>query len=196
MQLLQRKSQLIVLRFVIGEVVEVLLGHCTYAALTCRQLLCVFCRSYTFVRYAGREARPIWPEVREEFRHFRALLGLCRSDWIRQWNPYVMASDASETGFGISASWWPRHVVSAVGRTSERSRFKRLPGCSARAHALEAAGFEPAADEKDPDSAAKRSALGGDDAAFAAATSAGTTAAAVGRQGRGCWWRPRGCFAS
>ena len=43
--------------------------------------------------------------------------------------------------------------------------------------------FEPAADEKDPDSAAKRSALGGDDAAFAAATSAGTTAAAVDGHG-------------
>ena len=53
-----------------------------------------------------------------------------------------MASDASESGFGISSSWWPREVVSLVGRTSERSRCKRLPGGSARCHALEAAGFE------------------------------------------------------
>ncbi|MCH1571346.1 MAG: hypothetical protein L7S64_08375, partial [Longimicrobiales bacterium] len=130
------------LSYCTGVVVEVLLGHCTYAALTCRPLLSVFCAAYAFVRKAGPDAWKIWPAVREEFRHFRALLALCRSDWTRQWSGYVYASDASETGFGIATAYWPRDVVSACGRTTERSRFKRLPGASARVHALEAAGFE------------------------------------------------------
>ena len=44
------------LSYCTGEIVEVLLGHCTYAALTCRLLMCVFSASYAFVQKAGKEA--------------------------------------------------------------------------------------------------------------------------------------------
>ena len=129
------------LSYCTGEIVEVLLRHCTYAALTCRLLVCVFSASYAFVQKAGKEAWRIWSAVRQEFRHFRGLLALCSSDWTRQWSSYVTASDASESGFGIATSVWPRHIVAGCGRTTERSRFKRIPGSSARVHALEAAGI-------------------------------------------------------
>lgn len=125
-----------------GECVEVLLGHCTYTALACRLLLCVFSASYAFVRSAGPRATKIWPTVRESFKHFRGLLALCTSDWMRQWSTYVTQTDASESGYAIATSTWPREVVASWGRTTERSRFKRLPGGSARAHTLVSAGFE------------------------------------------------------
>ena len=64
------------LSYCTGEIVEVLLRHCTYAALTCRLLLCVFSASYPFVRKAGKEAWRIWPAMLQEFRHFRGLLAL------------------------------------------------------------------------------------------------------------------------
>ena len=41
------------LTYCTGEIVELLLGHCTYAALTCRLLMCVFSASYAFVQKAG-----------------------------------------------------------------------------------------------------------------------------------------------
>ena len=77
----------------------------------------------------------------QEFRHFRGLLALCSPDWTRRWSTHVTASDAGESGFGIATSVWPKNIVAGCGRTTERSRFKRIPGSSARVHALEAAGF-------------------------------------------------------
>ena len=43
---------------------------------------------------------------------------------------------------GACKGWWPREVVSRVGRNIERSRFKRLGSHSARESALSAAGFQ------------------------------------------------------
>ena len=97
---------------------------------------------YAFIQAAGTDGIRIWPSVRDEFKHFRGLLPLCESHWIRQWSAYVTQTDASEAGFGIVTSMWPRRVVSACRRASERSRFKRLPGAIARSRALEGAGFE------------------------------------------------------
>ena len=125
-----------------GMCVEMLLGHCKYAALTCWMPLCIFHTAYAFVQSAGEDAVSSGPSVREEFWHFRGLLSVCQSDWARQWSPYVKQTDASEMGYGICSSMWPRSVVAACGRTTARSRFKRLPGASARSHALESAGFK------------------------------------------------------
>ena len=44
------------LSYCTGEIVEVLLGLCTYAALTCRLLMCVFRASHAFVQKAGKDA--------------------------------------------------------------------------------------------------------------------------------------------
>ena len=92
------------LSFSTGKCVEMLLGHCTYAALTCLILLCIFHSACIFVQAVSEEAVRIWPSVRKEFRHFRGLLPLCQSDWARQWSPYATQTDASETGFGICSS--------------------------------------------------------------------------------------------
>ena len=43
-----------------------------------------------------------------------------------------MASDASEAGYGVCVRELPRETVWAIGRVSERRRFKRMPGIGAR----------------------------------------------------------------
>ena len=123
------------------------MGHCTYASLTCRPFMCIFYSAYAFIRAAGGNSVRIWRSVREEFLAFRSLLAMCQSDWARQWSTYVTQTDASESGLGVATAEWPRDVVASCGRTSERSRFKRAAGSSARVRALEGAGFEKIDDQ-------------------------------------------------
>ena len=93
-----------------GKCVEMLLGLCTYAALTCRMLLCIFDSAYAFVQSAGEKAVRSWPSVSWEFRHVHGFLPLCLSDWTRQCSPYVTQTDASETG--------SRHMLQYVAHVS------------------------------------------------------------------------------
>ena len=64
-----------------------------------------------------------------------------RADWCRPWNRVVTVSDASEEGFGVCATKLPAEAVSSIGRVSERDRFRRCSGHSARESALTSAGF-------------------------------------------------------
>ena len=77
-----------------------------------------------------------------ELSTFCGLLFLMVLDWARPWNELVSSSDSSLSGFGVCHAWWPRDIVAKAGRRLERSRFKRCGGHSARASALQAAGFE------------------------------------------------------
>ena len=65
------------------------------------------------------------------------------SRWRRQWNSMVLSSEASMAGWGRTGAFWPREVVSSVGHTSERSRFRRCEGPDARDHAFQATFLEP-----------------------------------------------------
>ena len=47
-----------------------------------------------------------------------------------------MSSDASLWGWGLTGKHWPVAQVKAVGRVTERSRFRLMPGTSARDHAI------------------------------------------------------------
>ena len=55
--------------------------------------------------------------------------------------PISLGLDASEQGYGISTSFWPRAEVAKVGRVLERSRFRRVGGHNARDSALTSAGL-------------------------------------------------------
>ena len=129
-------------RRVSGRAVEVVLGHATFCALANRRLLSVFHAVYKFIRRHYSESAVLWPSVRDELRAFAGLMIFLQSDWSRPWNQLVTSTDASEQGYGLCTSWWPKNVVGAVGRVGERSRFKRTGGHSARESALGAAGFE------------------------------------------------------
>ena len=107
-------------RKVSGELIRIVVGHCTYAGLVARELLTCFSSVHKFVAAnIGRNVR-FWETAREELSHFRSLLVLSQSDWARAWSTTVGASDASEHGWGISCGVWPSATVASCGRTNEK----------------------------------------------------------------------------
>ena len=124
-----------------GKVLEIVIGHCTYCGLMNRCLLSTFHASYKFIRNSYYEAAPLWNSVKAELRAFSGLMALLVADWSRPWNSVVTVSDASEEGFGVCAAAWEPQVAAEVGRVSERDRFRRAGGHSARESALTSAGF-------------------------------------------------------
>ena len=125
-----------------GEMMDVVLGHCTFCSLVVRVSMSVFHAVYAFRNMAMGKHLRLWKAVDLELRAFRALLVVIGSDWTTQWSSLVTATDASLSGFGIATSWWPRSVVTSCGRVSERTRFRRRGPVQARESAMLAAGFE------------------------------------------------------
>ena len=74
---------------------------------------------------------------------FCDLMVYLEPSWRRQWNSMVMSSDTNMTGWSFIGAFWPLEVVSSVGHTSERSRFRRCEGPNAQDHAFRAAFLEP-----------------------------------------------------
>lgn len=124
-----------------GRVLEILVGHCTYCGLMNRCVLSVFHNCYKFIRSNYYVPTPLWSSVASELRAFCGLMPLLRSEWSRPWNEVVTVSDASEEGFGVCADRLDRQAVASIGRVSERDRFRRSGGHSARESALTSAGF-------------------------------------------------------
>ena len=124
-----------------GRVLEILIGHCTYCGLMNRSLLSVFHSSYKFIRSNYYVHTKLWTSVVSELRAFSGLMPFLRADWRRPWSKTVTVSDASEEGFGVCASRLPLEAVQSIGRVSERERFRRSSGHSAREAALTSAGF-------------------------------------------------------
>ena len=126
-----------------GRLLEVVIGHCTFAGLACRPLLSIFHACYKFINRHYFERALVWKSVKDEVRAFMGGLIFCRSDWCRQWNPVVQCTDSSKSGWGITSAVWERDQVAAVGRVLERSRFKRNGVHSARESALAEADLDP-----------------------------------------------------
>jgi len=129
-----------------GRVLEVLLGHMTFVALLRRQLLGIFFTIYRFIDAHYDRPAPIWQSVLDELIAFSGAMVFLESSWDLPWCDFVVASDASEAGWGLSSARWPIDQVEAVGRVKERDRFRIRGGCGARASAFAAAGVEPSAE--------------------------------------------------
>ena len=95
--------------------------------------------TYRFIQRHYWEPVPLWFEVRNELAAFKGLMILVSAEWDWQWTPHVFSVDASLSGYGVVKPLWGVEDVRAVGRVSERSRYK-LGGTQARAHATHAAG--------------------------------------------------------
>ena len=127
-----------------GDQLEVLLGHCTFAAMVDRSLLSVFHTVYKFVRSMYHSAAPLWKSCRDELQAFPGALPLLSADWRLPWNGEVYSVDSSSFGYGVCTSGWPSERVADVARVSERSRFRRMRGGpSAREHALKLSHADP-----------------------------------------------------
>jgi hypothetical protein len=119
-------------RRVAGWVVEVLVGHATFCGLALRGTLSCFSSVYRFIQAHYESAAPLWTSVVEELTAFAGLIPMLRSFWICPWNSRVYATDASESGHGMTQGIFEVASVAAVGRIREISRFRLRPGCSAR----------------------------------------------------------------
>ena len=56
---------------------------------------------------------------------FVGLLPAIVSCWTRGWCSSVVATDASEYGFGVCLKGCKKNVCEIIGRTSERARFRK-----------------------------------------------------------------------
>ena len=124
-----------------GRTLEVLIGHCTFIGLMRRGSLAIFHSVYSFIHKHYKQVASLWSSVKLELRSFMGIIFMLVQDWWRPWNSAVTSSDSSLSGYGVSQAWWPKSVVSRVGRLQERSRFKRCGSHAARESALSSAGF-------------------------------------------------------
>ena len=106
-----------------GKEVEVLIGHITHVFLMRRECLSCLNSVYAFIKKAGHQQVKVWPNVRLEMRHARALLCFCFRDLHQQVCTNVLAVDASEWGCGVVESFKSAVDVTETMRYNERWRF-------------------------------------------------------------------------
>ena len=111
-------------RVVCGRVVEVIVGHSTYAFLLNRSLLSVFAATYKFIRSAYVVAEKLWPSVRRELEMAMGLLPMAAVCLSRVWDSDVWVTDAAPHGLGVCKSTWCSRSVVEIGRVAERWRFR------------------------------------------------------------------------
>ncbi|CAK0879800.1 unnamed protein product [Prorocentrum cordatum] len=114
-----------------GRALEMVLGHRAFCGLALRGPRSSQHASCRFGQRHYLEAARLWAEVVKEIKMFCGLLALMVQDWWRPWNYCVLQTDASESGWGMAQSFWPRKVVEQVGRLPERARFRSAQGRAA-----------------------------------------------------------------
>lgn len=88
-----------------------------------RELISVFCYIWKFICDSYKRRQPLWPCVRRELVHARALLPLARAEGYQGWAEDVFAFDASKTGFGVVRQLMSADQAKDIGRVRERARF-------------------------------------------------------------------------
>ena len=123
---------------VTSKQLERLAGCITYISLLHRPLLSLLNAVYGFIHRGFVMPTRVWPSVARELWNCRCLLPLARAQLTLPVQPSVFATDASLAGMGVCCTEWDAGEAQAVGRWSERFRFKRIGGerRDARAQAL------------------------------------------------------------
>ena len=111
-----------------------------------RGTLCTLHTWYYYIQSRYLENGHVWEEVLDQLRCFQGLLLTLSSSWWLPWNPCVLQRDASLHGWALAHTFWPRETVARVGRTLERSRFRRIGPHSARERELVSALLEVKSD--------------------------------------------------
>ena len=102
-----------------GKTWEVLLGHMTFVALLRRDVLTVSFALNKCTRANYNDSARLWPSARAEVQAFVGLLPAIVSSWTRGWCSSIVATDASEYGFGVCLKECKKDVCEIIGRTSE-----------------------------------------------------------------------------
>ena len=112
------------LRNMLVSVAPMRLWHMTFVALLRRDVLSVPFALNKFVRASFNDSAKLWPSATAEVQAFDGLLPVFVSSWTRGWCSSIVATDASECGFGVCLKEC-KNVCETIGRTSERARFRK-----------------------------------------------------------------------
>lgn len=138
---LQRAIHELVSRnFASGEVLQLLLGHITWALMARREGLSILKSCYAFVNENKSTPKRLWPSVRWELQTIADLLPLFRAHVNVGWSNDVSASDSSPYGYGICCRKLDTTDVGNIGADSERWRYRFEDAADARRHAAKNVG--------------------------------------------------------
>lgn len=126
--------------FATGHLVQLSLGHVTWALMCRREGLSLVNTGYAFVHKHYDTPTRLWPRLRTELSRIADLLPLFRVQINSGWSEDVTASDSSPYGYGICHRSLTGNIARAIGCQSERWRFRCEDAVDARAHAAKTAG--------------------------------------------------------
>lgn len=133
--------ELLVRNFASGSLLEVILGHLTWAIMCRREGLSILKSCYAFVHENKENPCRLWPTVRAELETVSALLPLFRSKINIGWSEDVTASDSSPFGYGICCRKVERDIVQMIGGQCEKWRYRFEDAVDARKHAAKSVGI-------------------------------------------------------
>lgn len=140
---LQRAIQELVSRnFASGEVLQLVLGHITWAVMARREGLSILRSCYAFANENLHTPKKLWPSVKWELQTIAAILPLFRAHVNVGWSEDVAASDSSPFGHGICCRKLDPKTAGSIGAQSERWRYRFEDAADARKHAAKTAGVE------------------------------------------------------
>ena len=107
-----------------GKFIEKIIGHCVHFFLLRRELLSVFRSLYQFVQDSYLKRQRLWRSAATEAGWAASLLSISFADLRREWNPTLIATDASLSGIAVSSCFSTTSQVSNIGKVKENWRFK------------------------------------------------------------------------
>ena len=128
------------------RMLEVLLGHVTWAMICKRETLSILSSVYAFKSLKDPGVRPLWGSVKFELWCVASTLPLWTSHVNIPWGSHVSASDASPIGIGVCTRRLEGPQVADIGRQAEKWRYRCTSAVSARANALGLEGPHDASD--------------------------------------------------
>ena len=135
--------ELVERNFCSGELMQLILGHITWAVMTRREGLSILKSCYAFVHQNQSKACRLWPSVRWELQTIiAALLPLFKGRVNVGWSDDLIASDSSLFGYGVYHRKIQPEFCSDIGSQSERWRFRFEDAVDARKHAAQTVGLE------------------------------------------------------
>ena len=118
-----------------AKVIEKVVGHFTFAMMIRRECLSIFNAVYKYVR-AEKACGSLWRAAQQEILQASSILPLMCTSLDLPWSSTVMATDASEVGYGVCERQLDSDRVALIGRTCEQWRYSVEGAIKARTHAL------------------------------------------------------------
>eukprot|EP00435_Cladocopium_sp_Y103_P050327 s239_g15.t1 len=140
--------ELIQRNFASGELLELILGHITWALMCRREGLSILKSCYAFAHENKSRPCRLWPSVRTELETVAAVLPLFKARVNVGWSNDVCASDSSPYGYGICERKLDSNLVGTIGGQCEKWRFRFEDAVDARKHAAQSIGLDELSKDK------------------------------------------------